>query len=347
VHLGQVDGEAHRPWNRRHGRPREAAKGLVRDPLPVDRVRDRLPHPHVAERRMGQVQDQVHGAPPVDRPRDDRRIGHEALERVRRHVEDQVDTAGAQLEHLGGTIGDDTEHDPRELGRAAPVVGVGVQHDLASHVPALEREGTAADGRPVQRLRAVHRHDRGARVRQMREQRGEGRLADDVDRVRVDGADLAHGTEQPAAGRWRVRLEQALERGHHGGGIEDTTIVEGDALTQVHAQRGGVGVTPRDRETRPDLALGHDPHQRLVDLVGDEERRLVGGGLRVERGRVGADGQHQRLAGGERAAEPEREDGEQGAHGCGLRTAHLRGVSTAIYRPADRGGPSGFSRGCP
>src|SRR5690606_9401549 len=153
----------------------------------------------------------------------------------------------------------------------------------------------------------------GAPARRQRGQQRRRRLAEgDHDRAVVGGGDAGDGLELGGLRRAGLGGADAVEGGHHVGGVERRAVVEGglDELEGVGEAVVGDGVGGGKR--RHDLAGLVHLHQRVVDRLADLEGRGGGGDLRVEGVGLGAHGQGEGLGqGGAAEGREARRQGER------------------------------------
>jgi len=95
--------------------------------------------------------------------------------------------------------GDHAEPHPLERRRAAPVARVADQLDDVAISPRDEPERTGTDGFARQVIVRAEGNDRRGRERQVRQQRGVGRLAHEIEGVVVEHLEAIDGGEQEGA----------------------------------------------------------------------------------------------------------------------------------------------------
>ena len=267
--------------------------------------------------------------------------GRGVQEARRRDVEDRIELVrpGSEVvDHRarGGVQDEPHLFRPRHLAvhRVAEVIRVAVQDDRAGGQVAVRivvhragpdrvRERFLRDRVP-DRLPQIHGEDRDGG--QGRVHRGERRLGDDADGVRVDllnPIDLGRVGIQDAA---RVVLDQVVGEDH---------VVRGDGMTAVRGIHGVREVRVRDEVERPrDAVRGRFPSvrevrdnaergvagdKRAVDIVNGDELEDKSDRVRVQRhgGQAGhADSQRARCLGGV--------DARGGGRGRGIRDGEER-----------------------
>jgi hypothetical protein len=219
-------------------------------------VGDRLAHAQVGELGRGGVDAQVRAPPALDRFGDERRVVLQAEVVVGRHVEDDVDAAGAQLHDLRAHLGDDAHDHALDRRCAAPVRLVGDQLHLAAVDPRHEAVRPGADGVARQVVGQRHRHDRRDGVREVRQDRRERLAGHDVERASstTSTAVIALTTKRPGAAvaGSRRRSSEAADRR----GVERASRRGRSRLTQREAQAGGLDEVPGRREAGHDLVVG-------------------------------------------------------------------------------------------
>ena len=164
-------------------------------------------------------------------------------ERVRRHLDHHVDAARQHLCHAGVGVGQGPEHHRLELGRAVPVVGIGLQDDGLVRLPLDERERPGPDGVAAEilalRLDRGRRDDGACRRGEVRQERRVGLRQGEGHRQVVRRLHRGHRREEErqrerAGIVERVALVQHPVEGElHRLGVQRRAVVEGHALAQV------------------------------------------------------------------------------------------------------------------
>ncbi len=298
------------------GRLGRAFHDVVGDGLARDRQRDRLAHAHVLERVLRQrpaglvgherrdlarrIHVQVHQAERRHLEHRDRRIGRQPFDVGRRHALDDLHVAGQQRGHARGVGGQDAQRHAIPLRLLAPV---GVVARQLQAVALGERDELVRSGAD-QRAAVVEIVGAGFLGGLLRHD-VEGRQVVRHQRVRSVGGD-AHGqlVERrdvlEAACVDGVRRRAVLDGGrpgqrvHHVGRGEFAAVVELHAGAQLELPHGVADGPPGDRQAGPHAHLVVLGDQRLEQVLGDVR---VGGDVvevRVERGDVARQADHQR-----------------------------------------------------
>ncbi len=187
-----------RPGRDRHAAERRAAaeERRLHDLLAPDRIGDRLPHAHVAERCARAVEQQVHER--TDGAVESQlRIGLHIVHRLPRHVLDDVDIARLERRHAQVLVGIGDHADARQL-RQAGLVELVPCLEVDPDAAFLRRDGVGArpDGGATIRDRPLL-DDRGIGVRHPERQHGGRFLGDDPQRARVRRLDGFDGLKLP------------------------------------------------------------------------------------------------------------------------------------------------------
>ena len=183
----------------------ESAKQHVSELVPVDRQGDRLPQRLVVERRLVDVP--LEGGPSgrwLHLGHSEARLVAETRDVLRVHVGRDVDFTGPHHGQPDRRIGNHAVDDAVQVRLAFfPVVREPLQGDLGIAHPLDEPEGARAYRAPAeilpQLLRRGRRHHEARAFREGRQQRGEGLLQLDRDRVRVDDRHRRDGRFQLGA----------------------------------------------------------------------------------------------------------------------------------------------------
>src|SRR5262249_52695479 len=113
------------------------------------------------------------------------------LHLIHRYIDNRIDLAGLQLQHAAVVL---TDHQELSLLRMRlarlPVMRVRFEHDPAAMLPALEREGSGADGLVEEALpfllQELRRQDRGTEHCEIVEERRERLVETELDGARID-----------------------------------------------------------------------------------------------------------------------------------------------------------------
>src|SRR5690625_796443 len=302
----ETDGGRNRGDSRQSKPPHE----LLDDQFLVDRMRNSLANAHVFQLRTVNVEAQVGAAPAEEALGLDTSGLLEGDEVVGRDAEDDVEAAAAQFHDLRAYLRDDAEGHVGDRRLSAPVVLVCGKGDLRAVDPLLEGVRAGADGVAAQRVGVLCRYDRRYRVGEVREERREGRLGDDLDGKVVDDVHLVNRRDDEAAGCAGCRVDEALDRFFDDLRGERSAVVELDALTQGQVEAAGLRVLPLGGEARLNLALLGHAHERLVELVRDDEGEAVKRQLRVERLGVSRDRSSEPLLGSRQGSDESEDEGE-------------------------------------
>ena len=310
VQLGRI--AAHARADQQGGRLRGPAHHRGDDRGGVDRVVDRLAHPHVLERVHPVKVRGVQRFPVVGEAQEDdpslRTLQHpepvgsvDAADILQRHRLEEVDLAGQQGGDRRRRDGNRRED---HLGQVVlwlvPPVGIGFQHGADGGLAFGQAERAGAVG--VQggeafllarrqagavRLRPVPVHDQEVGDA-FREQWVRG-VGDELDRSVVDHPERGHGSEPGA----HIRLfgDRPLVGELHVVGGEGRSVVEGDAFAQAEAPAGlGLQRFPRHRQRRLDGHVRASAHQPFIDVVQKAQHRGDRGGVRIHGRRIGLAG---------------------------------------------------------
>ncbi len=142
-----------------------------------------------------------------------------------------------------------------------PVIGELLEHDAVLLDALDELEGSGAYRLQSELVagfgRSLRAYDHAGTVRELRNQRREGSLEQDLDRQRIGDLDPVDGRKLGAPER-ALQAHVALEAELHSRGIHGLAIVELDAGSQLDGDRLAVlGRLMRERE------LGNDVHLRI------------------------------------------------------------------------------------
>ena len=189
---------------------------------------------------------------------EDRRVAGAQLLHLRdRRAGDDVDAPRAELRGAGARIGDRAEDEPLGRRLAAPVVGVGLEHDPLAALPFHEAVGSGAERLARERVHADLRV--GARqdvqAGEVEDQRRERGFRRDLDRL---GIDDACALRRPQVGVDRAPLvgELGVDRELHVLRRQRIAVVELHAAPQGEAPRRRIRVLPADGQHRLEPQVG-------------------------------------------------------------------------------------------
>ena len=144
----------------------------------------------------------------------------------------------------------------------------------------------------------------------------EGRLEVHPHRVAIERLDTRDGAELGGPGRGELRIEQTLEGVDDVLGLELASVVEHYPLAQREGDRERVvGHLVARCEAGKQVAVPVEDQERVVDLVEDQARRVLGVRAGGEIGRLRREGNREGAA-PDRALLVGRGDGEQGSPRC-------------------------------
>ncbi|MEJ2358966.1 MAG: hypothetical protein P8Y13_12950 [Deinococcales bacterium] len=280
----------------------------VDDGLLVDRVVHGLPHTLVVERLDLRVHGHVAHVDARLGADLELAVGLDGVHQLGWQVLDELRLTTLQHRHPGGRVGDEQEVEVLDLRGTAPVVRVGLEHDLLPRGPAHELEGPRADGVLVDGLAVLldgrRADDAAGRVREGVEHRAERLAQGELHLVLGEHVDALDDTVEAPAPELVGRVLDPVEVGLDRLGVERRAVLEGDALAEVEGEHRGLRVgRPGGRQLSHDLAGLVEADESFVDGSLDGEVQIPVGIPGIETNRVAGHRDAHRPAGSEGRAE--------------------------------------------
>ena len=174
-----------------------------------------------------------------------------------RRAGDDVDAPRAEFRGARARIGDRAEDEPLRHRLAAPVIGVGLEHDPLAALPFHEAVGSGAERLRRERVHADPRVGAGQDVQagEVEEQRRKRGLRRDLDRLGIDDA-RALRRSQVCVDRAPLVGELGVDRELHVLRRQRIAVVELHAAPQSEAPRRRIRVLPADGQHRLERQVG-------------------------------------------------------------------------------------------
>ena len=240
----------------------------VDDRLPVDRVGDGLPDPHIIKRGHHVVGRQDRFTLGIAHENLEPGIGIELREVLRRgEACEYVDILGHHRGEGCCRVRDEAEGRLAQRRGLAPVALVGGKFYPVALDPFVELEGAGADRVRGDRLDAFGGHDHRIAPCHVEKERTVGLPKRHLHGRRIDDRHIGDPGEQALLGIRRIFCPGAVEAEFHVLGIHRRAVVEGHAVTQVEGVDKPVFRNlPAFGEAGDDRSVSHEAGQPLEDV---------------------------------------------------------------------------------